>query len=375
MSSSLNRGGPISPDYARAMVLEPDLKPPADGALSRFGDDVVDAILVVSFGGPEGPDEVMPFLDNVTRGRKVPRERLEEVAHHYARFGGISPINAQNRALIAALEVELDEHGIDLPVYFGNRNWHPLLADTVRHMTHDGVRRALAFFTSAFSSYSGCRQYRENLYEAQVAAGSDAPELPRVRMFFNHPGFVEANADRVREALSASPDRVHVAFAAHSIPLGMAERCSYEAQLAESARLVAEATGVEDYAVVYQSRSGPPHVPWLEPDILDHLRDLRARGVEDVVVAPLGFLSDHVEVLYDLDVEAAELAEELGLNLVRAGTPGTHPAFVSMIRELIQEQLDPAAPRRALGRFGPSHDTCAPTCCLPGAGRASPWTT
>jgi ferrochelatase len=348
------------------------VKPPADGATSSYPDDIADAILVVSFGGPEGPDDVMPFLENVTRGRNVPRERLEEVAHHYERFGGVSPINGQNRELIAALERELREHGIELPVYFGNRNWHPLLTDTVAQMTRDGVRRALVFLTSAFSSYSGCRQYRENLFVAQEAVGGDAPELPRLRLPFNHPGFVEANADRLRDALGQAPG-AQVAFTAHSIPVAMAERCAYEAQLAESARLVAEAAGAGDYAVVYQSRSGPPHVPWLGPDILDHLRDLHGRGVTDVVVAPLGFLSDHLEVLYDLDVEAAELAGELGLRLVRAGTPGTHPAFVSAIRELIQERLDGAAERPALGRLAPNPDTCAPTCCLPGTGRPSPW--
>jgi protoporphyrin/coproporphyrin ferrochelatase len=356
------------------MTADVALKPPADRATSRYPEDTVDAILVVAFGGPEGPADVIPFLENVTQGRNVPRERLEEVAHHYERFGGVSPINEQNRALIAALEVELRAHGIDVPIYFGSRNWHPLLVDTVAQMTRDGVRRALTFLTSAFSSYSGCRQYRENLYEAQIAAGDAAPELPRLRMFYNHPGFVEANVDRVREAISrAGGDGIHLAFTAHSIPSAMAERCRYEAQLAESARLVAEGAGGGDFAVVYQSRSGPPQVPWLEPDVLDHLRDLHARGVRNVVVSPLGFLSDHVEVLYDLDVEAEELAVELGLNLVRAGTPGTHPAFVAMIRELIQERLDPGAPKRALGRFGPSHDTCAPTCCLPGTGRASPW--
>jgi protoporphyrin/coproporphyrin ferrochelatase len=334
-----------------------------------------DAFLLVSFGGPERREDVIPFLENVLRGRNVPRERMLEVAEHYYHFGGVSPINAQNRALIAALEIELDAHGIDLPVYFGNRNWHPLLADTVTQMTRDGVRRGLAFFTSAFSSYSGCRQYRENLYEAQLAAGPGAPELPRLRMFFNHPRFIEANAERVREALAASAEGAHVAFTAHSLPAAMAERSRYEAQLAESARLVAEAAGVTDHAVVYQSRSGPLQVPWLGPDILDHLRDLHSRGVGDVVVSPLGFLSDHMEVLYDLDVEAAELAQELKLNLVRAGTPGTHPAFVAMIRELIQERLDPEVPKRALGRLGSSHDTCGPTCCLPGTGRASPSTT
>src|SRR3954447_6378678 len=344
------------------------MKPPADGAVSAFPDHFADAVLVVSFGGPEGPDDVMPFLENVTRGRNVPRERLEEVAHHYMRFGGVSPINAQNRALIEALQRELREHGIELPVYFGNRNWHPLLTDTVAQMTEDGVRRALVFLTSAFSSYSGCRQYRENLFVAQEAAGPGAPELPRLRLPFNHPGFVEANADRLRDALAQAPE-AHVAFTAHSIPAAMAERCAYEAQLAESARLVAEAAGAREHVVVYQSRSGPPHVPWLGPDILDHLRDLHGRGVTDVVVAPLGFLSDHLEVLYDLDVEAAELAEELGLRLVRAGTPGTHPAFVSAIRELIQERLEDRPGRPAVGHLAPNPDACAPTCCLPGTGR------
>jgi ferrochelatase len=355
------------------MTTSTVLKPPADRAVGSYPDKLVDAILVVSFGGPEGPDDVMPFLENVTRDRNVTRERLEAVAHHYLRLGGVSPINAQNRALVAALETELRGHGIDVPVYFGNRNWHPLLADTVAQMTRDGVRRALAFLTSAFSSYSGCRQYRENLYEAQLTVGDDAPELPRLRMFFNHPGFVEANADRVRAAVANAPAATPVAFAAHSLPMAMAACCAYEAQLAESARLVAEAAGVSEHTVVYQSRSGPPQVRWLEPDVLDHIRDLHARGVRDLVISPLGFLSDHVEVLYDLDLEASELANELGMGLVRAGTPGTHPAFVAMIRELIQERLDPDAPRRALGRFGPSHDTCAPTCCLPGNGRPSPW--
>ena len=349
------------------------MKPPADGAVSAFPDHFADAILVVSFGGPEGPDDVMPFLENVTRGRNVPRERLEEVAHHYMRFGGVSPINAQNRELIAALERDLAEHGIDLPVYFGNRNWHPLLPDTVAQMTRDGVRRALCFVTSAFSSYSGCRQYRENLFAAQLEVGPEAPELPRLRMLFNHPGFIEANADRLRTALADSRGEPHVAFTAHSIPVAMAERCAYQVQLAEAARLVAEAAGVSDHAVVYQSRSGPLHVPWLEPDILDHLRDLQARVVTEVVAAPLGFLSDHVEVLYDLDVEAAGLAGELGLGFVRAKTPGTHPRFVAAVRELVQERLDPAEPRLTVGSLPANPDTCVPDCCRPGTGRPSPW--
>jgi len=354
-----------------------ELKAPADGFVSRFPDTRFDAILVVSFGGPEGMDDVIPFLENVTRGRNVPRERLEEVAHHYELFDGVSPINAQNRALIGALRVELDAHGIGLPIYFGNRNWHPLLADTLREMADDGVERALAFFTSAYSSYSGCRQYRENLYNAQQLVGPDAPEVLRTRMFYNHPGFVEANADHVRAALERIPAerraRAHIAFTAHSIPLAMAQACRYEAELRESCRLVAESVGAADTALVYQSRSGPPHVPWLEPDILDHLREVRERCVDDVVVAPIGFVSDHLEVLYDLDVEAAELAGGLGLRLVRASTASTHPAFVAMIRELIQERLDPGVARRAVGRFAPGHDVCPTDCCLPGTGRPSPW--
>jgi ferrochelatase len=343
-------------------------KQPADRATPSTGP--VDAIVVVSFGGPEGMDDVMPFLENVTRGRGVPRERLLEVAHHYELFGGVSPINEQNRALVAALEQDLRAHGVDLPVYFGNRNWHPFLEDTVRQMRDDGVRKALAFLTSAYSSYSGCRQYRENLFVAQQAVGPDAPELPRLRMLYNHPGFVAANTDRVRDALAQVPEGSHVAFTAHSIPVAMAGNCAYEAQLRETARLVAEAAGVERWGLVYQSRSGPPQVPWLEPDILDHVEQLDAPGV---VVAPIGFVSDHLEVLYDLDVEARDAAEKRGLAFARAGTAGTHPAFVAAIRDAILERLDPRSEKRALGRFGPSHDTCAPDCCLPGNGRPSPW--
>ncbi|HZU21127.1 MAG TPA: ferrochelatase [Gaiellaceae bacterium] len=346
-------------------------KPPADRAAPV--DAPFDALLVVSFGGPEGPEDVLPFLENVTRGRGVPRERLLEVAHHYELFGGVSPINEQNRALVAALEQELHAHDIELPVYFGNRNWHPFIADALREMRDAGVRNALAFLTSAYSSYSGCRQYRENLYEAQQAVGEDAPAVSRLRMLYNHPGFVEANAIRVREALRAVPERSAVAFTAHSIPVAMAKSCAYEAQLRETARLVAEAAGVVDWDVVYQSRSGPPHVPWLEPDVCDHLEALHAAGAPGVVLAPIGFLSDHMEVLYDLDVEARAVADRLGLPAARAGTAGTHPAFVAAIREAVEERLDARSPRRALGRFGPGHDTCAPDCCLPGTGRPSPW--
>jgi len=351
------------------------LKAPADGFVSAFPDTRFDAILVVSFGGPEGMDDVIPFLENVTRGRNIPRERLEEVAHHYELFDGVSPINAQNRALIDALRVELGGRGIELPIYFGNRNWDPFLADTLRQMAADGVERALAFFTSAYSSYSGCRQYREDLFNAQQAVGPQAPEVLKTRVFFNHPGWIEANADHVKDALAQVPGgrSAHLAFTAHSIPMAMARDCRYEDQLRESARLVAKAVGATDTALVYQSRSGPPHVPWLGPDILDHLRELAGRGVTDVVISPLGFVSDHLEVLFDLDVEARDTAAELGLNLVRASSAGTHPAFVAMIRELIEERLGKSAERSAVGRLSPSPDVCPVDCCLPGTGRPSPW--
>ncbi len=354
-------------------VPVPDRKQPADRAEAKLPEHAFEAILLVSFGGPAGMDDVMPFLENVTRGRNVPRERLLQVAHHYELFDGVSPINEQNRALIAALEPELRARDVDLPVYFGNRNWEPYLTDTMRRMRDDGVRRALAVFTSAFSSYSGCRQYREDLFNAQQALGPDAPEVPRVRMFFNHPGFVQANVDRVRDALARVPAGAHVAFTAHSIPAAMAKNCAYEAQLAETARLVAEAVGVTDWAVVYQSRSGPPQVPWLEPDIGDHLESVAKRGATAVVVAPIGFVSDHLEVLFDLDVEAKEIAERLGLAFARAGTAGTHPAFVAGLADMVVERLTPGAGREAVGRLAPNHDVCAPDCCLAGSGPPSPW--
>jgi ferrochelatase len=327
-----------------------------------------DALLVVSFGGPEGPDEVLPFLENVLRGRNVPRERMLAVAEHYQHFGGVSPINAQNRALIAALEKEFAAAGIELPIYFGNRNWHPLLADTLRQMQADGVRRALAFFTSAFSSYSGCRQYLENIAAAQAEVGEGAPQIDKLRVFFNHPGFIEPKVERTREALlKIEPPRTpeaHLLFTAHSIPLAMAKNCQYEAQFREASRLVAEGVGHANWRLVYQSRSGPPSQPWLEPDVGDALSEIAsANGSRDVVLVPIGFISDHMEVLYDLDEEAKHKADKLGLNLVRAGTVGTHSRFVRMIRELVEERLSDSAERLALGSLGPSHDVCAADCC------------
>jgi ferrochelatase len=332
-----------------------------------------DALLVVSFGGPEGVDEVMPFLANVLRGRGVPEARLREVARHYELFGGVSPINGQNRKLIAALKRELEENGPRLPVYWGNRNWHPLLADTVRQMRDDGIRSALAFVTSAYSSYSGCRQYREDIERAREMVGEGAPRVEKLRAFFNHPGFVEPNVEHLRAALEQIPSErrasARVAFTAHSIPSAMAAGCEYERQLLEASRLVAEGAGCSDWRLVFQSRSGPPAQAWLEPDIREHLRELRQEGAADVVVLPVGFISDHMEVIYDLDTQARKLADELGLNMIRAATVGTHPAFVRMMRELILERTDAAAPRRALGALPPSHDVCAADCCLPGFGR------
>ena len=315
-----------------------------------------DALLVVSFGGPEQPDDVIPFLENVLRGKNVPRDRILQVAEHYRHFGGKSPINAQVRALIAALESELAAHGLKLPIYWGNRNWHPMLADTVARMRSEGVHKALAFATSAFGSYSGCRQYREDIDQARAAAGPGAPEIHKLPTFHNRPGFIQAMADRVRTALDALPAERRAAavlvYTAHSIPLAMARTSPYVDQLRESCRLVSQAVGREG-ELVYQSRSGPPSQPWLEPDVLQRIRELRAGGATEIVLAPIGFLSDHMEVVYDLDTEAAELCRELGVNLSRASTVGVHPAFVSMLREMIAERV---------AGTGPS-DECPPECC------------
>ena len=331
-----------------------------------------DALLVVSFGGPESPEEVMPFLDNVLRGRPISEERKREVAGHYLLFGGRSPQNDQCRALVAAIEAELQAHGPRLPVYWGNRNWHPLLADTLRRMADDGVKRALAFMTSAYSSYSGCRQYRENVEAARAEVGSRAPEVSKLRSFFNHPGFVEPMARNVREAFARVPaarrEKAPLVFTAHSLPLAMTRGCDYEVQLREASRLVATAAGRDRFRLAFQSRSGSPSQPWLEPDVLEELASLRAQGVADLVVAPLGFISDHMEVVYDLDIEAAAKARELGLGMVRAATVGTAPEFVAMIRELVLERVEDA-PRRALGSLGPRADVCAEDCCLPGMAR------
>jgi ferrochelatase len=335
-----------------------------------------DALLVLSFGGPEGPDDVRPFLENVVRGRGVPPERLDAVEEHYQHFGGVSPLNARNREIIAAVRER-----IELPVYFGNRNWHPMVEDTVAEMTRDGVRRALVFATSAYGGYSACRQYHEDIARARKAVGDGAPELVKIRHFFDHPLFVAANADAVRAARATLPaelqDVARIVFTAHSVPVAADAAAGppaegghrYSRQVAEAARLVAAALGAAEYDVVWQSRSGPPQVPWLEPDIVDHIDALHARGVPAVVVSPIGFVSDHVEVIWDLDTEARERAEELGMGFARAATAGPDPRFADMVAELVAEHLHDAAPR-SLGAVAGDGSTvngapCAVDCCRP----------
>jgi len=347
------------------------------GARGHHGVVSFDALLLLSFGGPEGPEDVRPFLENVTRGRGVPPERLDEVAEHYYHFGGVSPINQLNREMIAAIEAELSEQGRNLPVYFGNRNWHPMVEDTVAKMAQDRVRRALVFATSAWGGVSGCRQYHEDIARARAAVGPDAPELVKIRQFFDHPLFVEANVDAVQRAYAALDEQhreqARLVFVAHSVPIkaDMLEGPDgrpqwYSRQVAELARLVAERLEVDEYDVVWQSRSGPPQVPWLEPDICDHIEQLHGKGVQAVVVAPIGFVSDHLEVIWDLDNEAKETAEEHGMGFSRAATAGPDPRFAKMVVELIAEHTDGAEMRKlsSMPAAGSSANgqTCAPGC-------------
>ena len=323
------------------------------GISSRY-----DALVIVSFGGPEKREDVIPFLENVLRGRNVPRERMLQVAEHYYRFNGRSPINDQNRALIDALRPV-----IQLPIYWGNRNWHPMLRDTVRQMRDDGIKHAVAFVTSAFGSYSGCRQYTEDIARARAAAGEAAPRIDKIRPFSNHPKFIEAMTDRVRAALSELPHG-RLVFTAHSVPQSMADASPYVGELERASAAVASAVGRNYWKLVYQSRSGPSPQPaqrsgppaspgsegaprpvpalvqpWLEPDICDYLREIRS----DAIVVPIGFLSDHMEVLYDLDTEARAVCEELGVKMVRAGTAGTHPKMIEMIAEMVNQEHTPCA--------------------------------
>ncbi len=338
----------------------------------ELADSPYDAVLLVSFGGPEGPDDVMPFLRNVTAGRGVPDERLAEVAHHYERFGGVSPINEQNRTLLAALRTELAPRR----VYWGNRNWAPYLDEALAEMRADGVTRAAVFVTAGYASYSSCRQYREDL----AAADPGEIHLDKLRHYYNHPAFIAAQTARVSELHSSVagadgfPDDAHLVFTAHSIPTASADTSgpqggAYPHQLSEAARLVAaelaELTSWHGtYEVAWQSRSGPPSVPWLEPDVNDVVRRLAGEGVLHVVAVPVGFVSDHVEVRYDLDVEAADTAAEVGIRFHRAATVGTAPEFVAMVRELVVErECGPQSPRRVIGTDGPSHDVCPLDCC------------
>ncbi|GAB3319044.1 ferrochelatase [Geodermatophilus aquaeductus] len=324
-----------------------------------------EALLVLSFGGPRGHDDVMPFLENVTRGRGVPRERLLDVAEHYHHFGGVSPINEQNEALVAAIGADLAAHGIDLPVYWGNRNWDPYIEDVWQQMTDDGIEHAYVLATSAYASYSGCRQYHEDVARARIATGG-GPTAEKLPHYFDTPGFVRANADALATALARLPEEhratARLVATAHSIPDAMAavagpDGHAYETELMAAARAVVDAVEPgREFDLVWQSRSGPPSVPWLEPDVNDHLRALHENGEQAVVVFPVGFVSDHLEVIWDLDNEAEETAGELGLVFVRAGTAGTHPSFVAMVRELLQERRSGAEPR--LGT------NCPAACCF-----------
>ncbi|MFE5511751.1 ferrochelatase [Streptomyces sp. NPDC056529] len=348
-----------------------------------------DALLLLSFGGPEGPDDVVPFLENVTRGRGIPKERLKEVGQHYFLFGGVSPINDHNRALLDALRTDFAQAGLDLPVYWGNRNWAPYLTDALREMITDGRRHIAVLTTSAYASYSGCRQYRENLADALATLEAEGLPLPRVdklRHYFNHPGFLQPMTEGVLAALAdldpAVRDGAHLAFTTHSIPDSAADTSgpatahgqggAYVRQHLDAARTIADAvrerTGTDrPWKLVYQSRSGAPHIPWLEPDICDHLEDLHGAGAPAAVMVPIGFVSDHMEVLYDLDTEATAKAAELGLPLRRSATVGADPRFAAAVRDLLLERAaaerGTRVERCALGTLGPSHDLCPIGCC------------
>ena len=329
-----------------------------------------DSILFVSFGGPEGMDDVMPFLANVLRGKNVPESRMRAVAHHYELFGGVSPINGQNRALIERLQEELVARKIDLPIYWGNRNWHPLLPDTMKRMKADGAKNPLVFFTSAYSSYSGCRQYLQELDRAKSEADFDDLQVHKLRALYNHPYFIQANKEQMDLELAEltvaerAPGTLAVAYTAHSIPDAMANNCQYQSQLNEAARLVSQDLGIAsgDYQVVFQSRSGPPTQPWLGPDICDHIRDLAARGYKCVLVHPIGFISDHMEVIYDLDHEARQVAQECGLKMLRSHAAGTHSLFAKLMGELVHERLS-SKERPVVGCMPPLPDQCPPECC------------
>ncbi len=328
-----------------------------------------EAIIVVSFGGPEGEEDVMPFLENVLRGKPVPRQRMLQVAEHYFHFGGKSPINEQNRQLIKDLEKNLQNNGLgDLKVYWGNRNWTPYLEETIEQMTKDGISKALAYVTSAYSSYSSCRQYLENIEQARLKVGPKAPHIDKLRPFYNHPGFIQANVANLLEALSNLPlelqKEAHIVFTAHSIPIEMAAASSYESQLRQTAQLCIDQAGLKNnFSLAFSSRSGPPSQPWLEPDIVDHLEYLYKNHTQAVAISPIGFVSDHMEVRYDLDVEAAQKANEISMAFTRAKTVGSNPLFIDALVDLIQEKTDNKAPK-FLGTLPPIDSFCSEQCCL-----------
>lgn len=328
----------------------------------------IDSILFVSFGGPEGPDDVIPFLENVLRGKPVPRERMLEVAEHYQHFGGISPINQQNRDMISRLQSALQDVGLDLPIIWGNRNWTPYITDALQEIESRGLKHALPIFTNMFSCYSGCRQYRENIAAAIEQVGCDSSvTAPRLRFGFNHPLYIDAQVALISQAMEAAGDlsgkQFKILFTAHSIPMSMADNSNYVKQLSDAAGLITGRLNVSAWELVYQSRSGPPSQPWLEPDIGDRLRELAGQGLQVAIVVPLGFVSDHMEVLFDLDTEAKAICEELGVVYSRAAAVGTRPEFIQMLVALIRERLEGTTPE-ALGSLGPLHNVCPQNCCL-----------
>ncbi len=327
-----------------------------------------DAILLISFGGPEKMEDIHPFIDHVLEGKNVPDERKKEVAHHYELFDGVSPINEQNRQLINALKEELKTHNINLPIYWGNRNWHPFLTDTMKAMTDDSITTVIAFVTSAFSCYSSCRQYLEDIERARTSVGPTAPAVDKIRPFYNHPGFIESNAEHIKSAFSrltdVRKDSIWIIFTAHSIPNTMAENSDYAKQLLESCKLTASALQHPHWSLAYQSRSGSPQTPWLGPDICDHLIEIKEKKFTNIIIAPIGFVSDHMEVIFDLDTEAADFCAVNGIRMERAMTASIHPKFVSMVRELISERLFDNQEPRYLGTMGPAPNDCGTNCCL-----------
>ena len=355
---------------------------------SQTSEYPVDAIVVASFGGPEGLDDIRPFLENVTRGRGIPPERLDEVGEHYHHFNGISPLNGLNREIIRHVEEELEKQGRNLPVYFANRNWHPFWNETIEKMVHDGIRHALVFATSAWAGYSGCRQYDEDIEKARrhcQEQGITPPDLTKLRQFYDHPEFIEAEAEAVQEALAKIPsdrrENCRIVFTAHSIPVS-ADKTSgnpgdgdylYSRQIYEAARLTAAKLGLsdDDFDLVWQSRSGPPHIPWLEPDIVDHISAFHDQGIPAAVVSPIGFVSDHVEVAWDLDTELAHEAKDFDMAIERAATVGPTQRFTRMIIDLIDEYIEGREPLR-LG-VEPQHGCslngvpCFGNCCVPPA--------